>query len=190
MTIQIEEGKYYRARDGRRVGPMRRNSCAHSRFMWTAPDWHTFTAEGHLFSSDHKHPFDLVAEWTDELAPAGPPQQEGDRPLNAPKAGIGYDPLTYWKTQQEADRLLVELKCAAQQKNEPIDHDDFTDALAFTFAAQPAVSQILTGIAKPDAGGVTLTLVIDGKARSFRATRATAASLISAVATALAENVG
>jgi len=65
-SLTIETGKYYRTRDGRKVGPMRRQA-----FGWVASkriiatdqcDWY----EGGNFSRYRDREHDLVAEWVDE----------------------------------------------------------------------------------------------------------------------------
>ena len=72
MTLKIEAGKFYRTRDGRKVGPMR---------VWVSEDG-TFddgSDDGEYWGSDglhaegikiydHKPDRDLIAEWTDEPA--------------------------------------------------------------------------------------------------------------------------
>lgn len=107
MTIQIEEGKFYRARDGRRVGPMKRNSRAHSRFMWEAPSGHTFTAGGCIFAPAYDHHLDLVAEWTDE-----PAQVSDFHPAKVSLADLARN-HDRWMNSASAP------KSSAQQKNEP-----------------------------------------------------------------------
>lgn len=75
MTLQIEEGKFYRTRDGRKVGPMRLTAPdRRSEFPWTdAPrrtivdgfvrDWR---ADGVFHPHKPGHGADIVAEWADE----------------------------------------------------------------------------------------------------------------------------
>lgn len=78
MALQIEEGKFYRARDGRKVGPMTRaaDSAMYSPiWVWTnAPDgllgsdvhylWRDDGTEAWLLHTES--PLDLIAEWVDE----------------------------------------------------------------------------------------------------------------------------
>ena len=80
MTLEIEVGKFYRTRDGRKVGPMERNekysiSGAHA---FKAPDLPDspyvaeFYADGRLFATG-KDRGDLIAEWDEArgvLSPA------------------------------------------------------------------------------------------------------------------------
>lgn len=71
--MQLEVGKYYRTRDGRKVGPMEKVNVR---------GWSGFSDEeyGHIFQKDGTHgdgddhfscianecELDLIAEWTDE----------------------------------------------------------------------------------------------------------------------------
>lgn len=78
MTLQIEAGKYYRTRDGRKVGPMYERGgewiCDHQVDGYV-PMWHlktgvaNFTTEGP--ESDDPQ-YDLIAEWTDDPAAREP----------------------------------------------------------------------------------------------------------------------
>lgn len=67
--MKIEEGKFYRTRDGQKVGPVRRKD-RDSGTPWIADqcfdDWVSEWREtGSLLSSGQPHPLDLVAEWTE-----------------------------------------------------------------------------------------------------------------------------
>ena len=70
--LQIESGKYYRTRDGRKVGPMRHDQGAKgSMSEWRAPDNPGSTNIAGWFSSgrmlSHRaHADDLIAEWHDD----------------------------------------------------------------------------------------------------------------------------
>lgn len=79
MALQIEKGKFYRTRDGRKVGPMTRvaDSATYSPpWAWTnAPDGHLGSDEHYLWRDDGteawllyytESPHDLIAEWVDE----------------------------------------------------------------------------------------------------------------------------
>lgn len=57
----IEEGKYYRTRDGRKVGPA--NVAYGGRFEFSGPHTHCHGADGKYFG--HDRGLDLVAEWTE-----------------------------------------------------------------------------------------------------------------------------
>lgn len=93
MTIQIEEGKYYRTRDGRKAGPFRQRRVnevevtfggPHEVFPWAAnfparyggQDTVDTWQNCGLFTDFAHHPCDLVAEWVDE--PAKPEQQKAE----------------------------------------------------------------------------------------------------------------
>lgn len=72
MTLKIEAGKFYRTRDGRKVGPM---------FRWSDISLHPFEMRGHRHEdfdiynsfwdecgkSDESTHADLIAEWTDTI---------------------------------------------------------------------------------------------------------------------------
>lgn len=75
--LQIEAGKFYRTRDGRKVGPMEKRETGWSEY--------TFEVEGgrYIFKPDGTNydgpgcPLDLVAEWVDELvSPATQPAND------------------------------------------------------------------------------------------------------------------
>jgi len=77
-ALTIETGKFYRTRDGRKVGPMRRQA-----FGWVASkriiatdqcDWY----EGGNFSLYRDREHDLIAEWVDE------PNSNDNAPSTAP----------------------------------------------------------------------------------------------------------
>lgn len=62
-TIAPEEGKFYKARSGRKLGPARQTSKTYN--YWSLGDDMTCAHEGdgHLRSSRAPHELDLVAEW-------------------------------------------------------------------------------------------------------------------------------
>ncbi|MEJ5079760.1 hypothetical protein [Ochrobactrum sp. MYb379] len=67
VSLKIEAGKYYRTRDGRKVGPVRSELN-----YFVAADWH-YNADGacgyegrHDPSHDWRDKHDLIAEWVDE----------------------------------------------------------------------------------------------------------------------------
>lgn len=67
MTLQIEEGKFYRNRAGDKIGPVIARNMVLTSFPWEAGG-NTYTKEGKLYLCDMSDD-DLVAEWVDE-APA------------------------------------------------------------------------------------------------------------------------
>lgn len=87
-TLRIEAGKYYRTRDGRKVGPaVKHNSEDYGRWPWEVPQNDvTFAEDGKHMSDGTESPDDLVAEWVepkscaaaevdnlrDEYGPRGP----------------------------------------------------------------------------------------------------------------------
>lgn len=68
MGLKLEVGKYYKTRDGRKVGITGYNEWE-ERFPYDADNGHTYTANGTVWS-DNPVCSDLIAEWTD--APTGP----------------------------------------------------------------------------------------------------------------------
>lgn len=71
MTLKIEEGKFYRTRDGRKVGPVRTFYGSSTRYAFDV-DSGDYEFGGTLWSehgaSDEGSEEDLVAEWVDEPA--------------------------------------------------------------------------------------------------------------------------
>ena len=59
--MQIEEGKYYRAANGDRLGPA--NVAYGGRFEFSGPHTHCHGADGKYIG--HDRDLDLVAEWTE-----------------------------------------------------------------------------------------------------------------------------
>ncbi|UYE95831.1 hypothetical protein KNLIENLN_00018 [Sinorhizobium phage NV1.1.1] len=81
-ALRIEAGKFYRTRDGRKVGPMRvyggggldRSFVFGQVAAFTAPDLEdervggSYTSNGTWLTSSGHSPYDLIAEWVDEPA--------------------------------------------------------------------------------------------------------------------------
>jgi hypothetical protein len=77
--MKIEEGKYYKTRDGRKVGPMVRGIVGSVQAYWTcrgnplenaAAEWFecgSFWPEGHKNRSDTTIARDLIEEWRDPI---------------------------------------------------------------------------------------------------------------------------
>lgn len=65
MTLQIEEGKFYRTRGGWKVGPAKRHGV--EGYPWKAT--YCYTDRGKFWSSGKEHEADIVAEWVDDPAP-------------------------------------------------------------------------------------------------------------------------
>lgn len=76
--MKIEEGKYYRTRDGARRGPMSRNDTSIN-YPWVTPGGSMYTAEGRYDLSTPRAA-DLVSEWVDET-PSGGPEPDKYEPL-------------------------------------------------------------------------------------------------------------
>lgn len=73
-SIKLEEGKYYRSRDGQKYGPIRSRAKAMRypeatfTFPWDLDDEteHTWRDDGRYLSTGRYDPRDLIAEWVDE----------------------------------------------------------------------------------------------------------------------------
>lgn len=63
--MKIESGKYYRTRDGRKVGPIGYNSYItnYGKFFSGETFWDEF---GRLYQSTKETDYDLIAEWTED----------------------------------------------------------------------------------------------------------------------------
>lgn len=72
MSIEVKEGRFYRKRNGKIVGPMetRPSAC----YPWMDQSGSTYTNSGRCFSDKHEYPGDLIEE-----VPA--PGSEPDAPL-------------------------------------------------------------------------------------------------------------
>lgn len=75
MTLQIEEGKFYKTRDGRKVGPMRRYAPPFkSDYSWVAEaegSKHSYLWKGCGENYDPGTRHDIVAEWVDDACGEG-----------------------------------------------------------------------------------------------------------------------
>jgi hypothetical protein len=82
MTLQIKEGRFYRTRDGRKVGPLKKGQSQNQSSYWVGPpnqldslascEWYECGAYfplGHELCCKETRRRDLIAEWTDEPAP-------------------------------------------------------------------------------------------------------------------------
>jgi hypothetical protein len=65
--IQIEEGKFYKTRTGRKVGPMVPELRGYRKpFKWTTPELDSpWCDDGSYMNKDRKSDEDLVAEWVE-----------------------------------------------------------------------------------------------------------------------------
>ena len=72
MTLQIEEGKFYRTRNGRKAGPAEHRAKGTSEvYPWSVPtnstDVHAvYMDDGRYQRNGHWPEHDLIAEWVDE----------------------------------------------------------------------------------------------------------------------------
>lgn len=68
--MKIEVGKFYRTRDGQKVGPMEENDdgdYGEYTFIGALGAANlTFTADGFYIVPEQEYDFDLIAEWVDE----------------------------------------------------------------------------------------------------------------------------
>lgn len=67
MTLTIEAGKFYRTRDGEKMGPIA--DYDHSTWKWT-DGGSVWAKDGSYWGRTLVSPHDLVSEWVDEPSPA------------------------------------------------------------------------------------------------------------------------
>ena len=67
--MQIEEGKFYRNRRGKKIGPILKTGNISYPFGFAEM---TYTQQGEYSAAAFEHHNDLVAEWQDEPAPVSP----------------------------------------------------------------------------------------------------------------------
>jgi hypothetical protein len=88
--LTVEAGKFYRTRDGRKVGPVERRQEGYSGdYPWTdrpsnPGPAHTWQDDGYMFFTGSVDDGDLVAEWVDEPVAAAPA-----KPAPSPKFKVG-----------------------------------------------------------------------------------------------------
>lgn len=70
--VKLEVGKYYKRRDGRKVGPMVRNIDGEFRdtHPFKSPSGLTYKVDGGYLEENYEDHLDIIAEWIDE--PASP----------------------------------------------------------------------------------------------------------------------
>jgi len=88
----IEAGKFYKTRDGRKVGPMEKTAHSGDRY-WVSkdiglPSYGPYWCENGAFYEDKEFKFDLIAEWAEPAAPAAPAVATASND-NAPKFKVG-----------------------------------------------------------------------------------------------------
>jgi hypothetical protein len=66
--MKIEEGKFYRTRDGHKVGPMIFDSTVTDSYPYRDPDWSGWWSEGGERQAAKFPETDLIAEWEDTPA--------------------------------------------------------------------------------------------------------------------------
>lgn len=101
--LQLEVGKYYRSRDGRKVDIFRVHN--HPIFRFLGDDEKTYKKNGEYFNSN-QHPRDLISEWQEEVNPEQPTLQ----PLPDCHPSSKYYPL--WKYMRDEHGVtLLETDC-------------------------------------------------------------------------------
>lgn len=70
--VKLEVGKYYKRRDGRKVGPMVRNTAGDytETHPFACEQGYTYKVDGGYLIENREDVFDIIAEWGDE--PASP----------------------------------------------------------------------------------------------------------------------
>jgi hypothetical protein len=118
--MKIEAGKYYRTRDGWKVGPMLLAKDAHlTCYRWTDRDnsfgkWDDTGEDGHATSFEDSID-DLIAEWTDEPAPKLWKDMTDEERVDALYDGLkGCPPGTTGK-----DRIKLVLSSLGEVRPEP-----------------------------------------------------------------------
>lgn len=62
--MEIEAGKFYRTRGGRKVGPMVGADWG-TNYPWVDENKRTYAVDGSYDAEVSEHPLDLIAEWTE-----------------------------------------------------------------------------------------------------------------------------
>lgn len=88
-ALTIQTGKFYKTRDGRKVGPIGPNEGGLQGYPWQDDSsWSDcWTADGRYYADEVDSDHDLIAEWVDEPAPAVAATASNDNA--APKFKVG-----------------------------------------------------------------------------------------------------
>lgn len=68
-TLTIEAGRFYKTRDGRKVGPIKVSGGLYGAPGFTDYEWYE---TGFVYSDNREDPNDLIAEWQSDNEPAAP----------------------------------------------------------------------------------------------------------------------
>lgn len=94
VPLKIEAGRYYKTRDGRKVGPIGPNEGGLADYPWQDnSDWtDCWTTDGHFYNDGTESQQDIIAEWIDEpvAQPTAQPTASNDNAAPAkPKFKVG-----------------------------------------------------------------------------------------------------
>lgn len=125
MSIKLEAGKYYRTRDGRKVGPMR-NDSGLSLYQWDCN--HTSQFYDDFGRADDGSEYDLIAEWTDEPAAVPQPNRYA-RTINGATVDV-YDILRAFNVTCPATQHAIKKLLMPGQRGGKSVTQDLREALA------------------------------------------------------------
>lgn len=113
-SLKLEEGKFYRSRDGRKFGPLKNDGIGEP-YVWRgAAGWPTWMANGAGHSSV-TGPTDLVAEWVDEQAPAPCCAPGGDGCPDCTDAASEFWGFAGHEAKRKLDALAAAAETEAQE---------------------------------------------------------------------------
>lgn len=132
MSIKLEAGKFYRTRDGRKVGPMRKWDFEPGLFDCADMDgeyWseNGFNADGPDGGIIGDREIDLIAEWADE--PAVPQPNRYARTINGATVDV-YDILRAFNVTCPATQHAIKKLLMAGQRGWKSVTQDLREALA------------------------------------------------------------
>lgn len=126
MSIKLEVGKYYRTRDGRKVGPMR-NDAGLIRYPWDCDNTRHFY--NNIGSADDGPKYDLIAEWVDDVPAAAGAHNRYARTINGATVDV-YDILRAFNVTCPATQHAIKKLLMPGQRGGKSVTQDLREALA------------------------------------------------------------
>lgn len=162
IALRIEAGKFYKTRDGRKVGPMERDTLYRDgHWYWRAPaadgEHSPYWAESGSFYVDRgEYPLDLIAEWTDE--PVAAPAAKfnvGD------KVRIARSDKDFKQSYIGNEFTITHSECGSDGRTAWIGRPGSSPYIWFEDELEPAVSSIADIVARHSQTGTAIVCLLE-----------------------------